>query len=96
MFVKFPKKVGDMVKPNYGESYTEGWGILLEEGVRFHRFLFAILLGLSLAGILYVVWRGNNFGVQSPSILELVGVGGLFTAIFALFCTVWYQWAETG
>jgi hypothetical protein len=47
IFGKLSKKVGNMMKPNYGDTYTQGWGILFEEGVRFHRFLFAILLHLS-------------------------------------------------
>jgi hypothetical protein len=43
----------------------------------------------SSCGVLY-------FGAQNPSILELVGMGVWFTVVFALFCAIWYQWAETG
>jgi hypothetical protein len=97
VFVKIPKKVGDMLEPNYGDNAPEGWGILFEEGFRIHRLLIALLFLYFAASMIVIIWIIHTFGGIVPTTWTgMFGVLGWFTSFFSLLFTVWFKWAESG
>lgn len=97
VFVKIPKKKGERLGYDFGDSQPEGYGIFFEEKFKVHRLLFAILIAYFLGSVAFIIWVGKTF----PSHLTPQTWPGFFsvlawvTSFLSLFVTVWFKWADT-
>lgn len=78
------------------DGEPEGWGLLIEEGLRIHRLLFAILLLYFLGSGGFIISILVKFGSITPS----TGSGWIafwswVTSFVALAVTVWLKGAES-
>lgn len=95
IFVKIPKKVGELLEYTYDDNAPEGWGLFFEEGFKPHR-LFAILLAYFVLSVGFVAWVLKTYGAIGPTtwsgIFRVIAWIGSFSSLF--FAT-WFKWAES-
>jgi hypothetical protein len=96
IFVKIPKKVGELLEYTYDDIAPEGWGLLFEEGFKAHRLLFAILLAYFLLSMGFITWVLKTFGAIGPTTWSgIFGVIAWIGSFLSLIFATWFKWAES-